>query len=514
MFVPATMDRRFRGMQRKSGAYNVPAPTGGLNARDSLTDMDALDAVTLTNAFPEATNVVVRGGYAPWATGLGAPVRTLMTWNGLTGVDKLFGGAGTSIWDVTASGPATLALGSLANVDFQWTNMKTAGGLFLLYVNGADPYGAFDGSTWTNPAITGPSSATFANVCTFKERAWFSVKDSLDLYYLGLQSIAGAATVFPMGSVFHRGGYVIGLGSFSNDAGEGPDDFFVVVTNNGEVAVYQGTDPSSATTWSLVGRFDVGMPIGRRCCVRWNGDLAIITQDGMISMQAALRFDRSSIQKAAITGKIQTLFSQYASAYKANFGWSPCIYPRQRYLIINVPTVTNASQVQLVMNTLTGSWCTFEGMNAGCWGVANDLLYFGGNDGTVHQANNGFLDNGDQINWVVQPAWQMPGGAANKFFKMVRPVMITGGGVSFGISVLVDFDTNVPIGAPSSTPFVGAVWPMTWPWIWGGENILDQRWQSVGAIGTWASIYLSGAVGGGSCSINNFELVAERGGVL
>lgn len=514
MFAPASMDRRFRGLRAKSGAYNLPAPTGGLNARDSYTDMDALDAIVLTNVFPEASYCAVRGGYAPWATGLGGPVRSLMTWNGLTGVDKMFGAAGSSIWDASASGAASAVVTSLANVDFQWTNIKTAGGLYLIYVNGADPTGAYDGTTWTTPAITGADSATFVNVCQFKERLWFAVEDSLDLYYLGLQSIAGAATVFPMGSVFRRGGYVIGLGTFSNDSGLGPDDYFVIITNNGEIAVYQGTDPSSATTWSLVGRFDVGMPLGRRATVRWNGDLGIITQDGMVSMQAALRFDRASIQRATITGKIQTLFSQYAAQYRTNFGWSPCIFPKARYLIVNVPQVANSTQIQLVMNTLTGSWCSFEGMNAGCWGVANDTLYFGGNDGIVYQAAVGGLDDGEPIDWQAQTAWQMPGGAANKFFKMVRPVMVTGGSVQFNIGVYVDFALNAPVGFPTSIPVSGATWPMTWPWTWPVENVLVQDWQSVGAIGTWVSAYIAGTSAGGTCQINSFEIVAEKGGIL
>lgn len=514
MFAPANLDRRFRGMRQQSAAYNLPAPTGGLNARDAYTDMDPLDAIVLTNVFPEANYDIVRNGYASWATGLGGPVRSLLTWNGLTGLDKIFGGAGSNIWDVSSSGAASAVVTGFTNVDFQWTNIKTAGGLYLIYVNGADPTGAFDGTTWTEPAITVADSSTFVNVCQFKERLWFAVKDSLDLYYLGLQSIAGAAVLFPLGSVFRRGGFVIGLGTFSNDAGEGPDDFFVIVTSNGEIAVYQGTDPSSANTWTLVGRFDVGMPLGRRCTVRWNGDLGIITQDGVVSMQAALRFDRASIQKATITGKIQTLFGQYASSYKNNFGWSPCLYPRSRYLIINVPTVTNTTQVQLVMNTITGAWCQFENMNAGCWGVANDLLYFGGNDGVVYQADDGQFDMSGPINWAVQTSWQMPGGAQNKFFKMVRPVMITGGGVSFRIGTHVDFDSTTPSGAVPVTPITGAVWPMTWPWTWGGQNLIDQRWQSVGAIGTWVSLHLEGASNGGSCQINNFEILAERGGVL
>jgi hypothetical protein len=192
----------------------------------------------------------------------------------------------------------------------------------------------------------------------------------------------------------------------------------------------------------------------------------------------------------------------------------PCVYPRARYLIVNVPQLEDMTQVQLVMNTVTGSWCQFTGLNAGCWAVANDLLYFGGNDGIVYQADDGYLDNGGQINWQLQTAWQMPGGAQNKFFKMVRPVMLTGGGIGFRISVSVDFATPLPSGSLSTTPFIGATWTLTWPWTWGSGNVLDQRWQSVGALGTWASIYIEGVSGGGSCQINNFEMIAERGGPL
>ncbi len=337
-----------------------------------------------------------------------------------------------------------------------------------MLVNGADSMRSFDGTTWATPAITVATSSTFINVAQFKERLWFVQKDSLDLWYLGIQAIAGAATLFPMGSVFRRGGYIMAIGSFSRDAGEGPDDFFTIVTNNGEVAVYQGTDPDSATTWALVGMFDVGKPIGRRCMARLNGDLTIITQDGVISMQAALEFDRSAGQKAAITAKIQTLFSQYASRYRLNFGWQPCVYPKSRYLIVNIPMVPDLSQSQLVMNTVTGAWTQFSGMNAGCWGVANDQLYFGGDAGTTFQADNGYLDNSGSIPWAARTAWQMYSGASNKLFSAVRPVMLTGGSASFAIQVDVDFQTTTPTGYITSPMVSGMTWPWTRPGTWGG----------------------------------------------
>lgn len=516
MFAPAVADPRFRAMRQVSTPYNLPAPTGGLNARDAYTDMDKHDAVTLTNVFPEASYCAVRKGHAEWATGLGAPIRSLMTWYGSSGVDKLFAGAGSSIFDATASGASAAAVTGLGSVDFQWTNLENAGGQHLLAVNGVDKMQAYDGASWSEPAITGVDSATFTNVCQFKERLWFATADSLDLYYLDIQAIAGPASPFPVGAVARRGGKVVGIGTYSYDAGDGADDYLAIVTSSGEVIVYEGTDPNSATTWSLVGRFDVGLPIGRRCCLRWNGDLAILTQDGVVSMRAAQQFSRESIQKASITGKIQTLFSQLAQTYKANFGWMLCTYPNSRYLIVNVPEIESNTQTQLVMNTITGSWCKFAGMSGGCWGVANDLLYFGGNDGIVYQAENGYLDNGSAIGWEMQTAWQMPGGASNKFFTMVRPTMLVGTGVTFAIGVNIDFATSLPTGylpgiaSASST----MVWPWTWPGTWGGSNLLDSRWQSTGGIGTWASVHLLGTVDGAPCNVNSFDLLAEKGGPL
>ncbi len=515
-FLPASIDRRWALKRQKTIAFNLPAPVGGLNFRDALTGMKPNDAVGMENVFPEATYLAVRGGHALTSTGMTSPVRSLMTWNGLTGVDKIFAGAGTTIWDISTATASSTGVTGLANVDFQWTNIKTPGGIYLIYVNGANSMGAFDGTTWTNPVVTGATSSTFANVCAFKERLWFTVVDSLDVYYLGVQSIAGAATVYPLGSVFHRGGYVIGMGTFSNDAGEGPDDYMCFVSSNGEVAVYAGTDPASVNTFALMGRFDVGMPIGRRCTIRWNGDLGILTQDGIVSMKAALQFSRESIQKASITGKIQTLFSQLSGLYRTNFGWMMMTYPKARYLIVNIPQITNDTQTQLVMNTITGSWCQFTDLDGGCWGVANDKLYFGGNAGDVFQADVGFDDLGADIDWMVQTSWQMLGGAFNKFFTLVRPTMLVGVGVEYGISINVDFVHEHPaISLSAIAPTTSSmIWAWTWPGVWGGQNILDNRWQTAGALGTWSSVHMHGLVHGGACQVNSFELCGEKGGPL
>lgn len=507
--LTATSGKARRAVSR---SYALPFPTGGINARDALTGMSPTDAINLVNVFPEANYGAVRRGYASNTTGLGAAVETLMVWNGSTGTDKIFGAAGTKFWTV-AGGASSSVVTGLTNARWQWTNIATAGGQFLVLCNGADPVQEYDGTTWTVPTITGATSSTFVGVTQFKSRLWFYQINSLNLYYLPAQSIAGTVSQFPLGSVFRRGGYITGFGSFSMDAGEGIDDYFCIATNNGEVAMYQGTDPTSANTWSLVGLYSIGRPIGRRCMVNLSGDLGIITQDGITSMKAALQFDRSAGQKAEVTSNIQTLFGTLSRSYNTNFGWQPCVFPSARYLIVNVPAITGTSQSQLVMNTVTGAWTTFVGFNAGCWATANDLLYFGGNAGTVYQADTGFQDNGANINFEIQTSWQMHDGDSNKMFKGVQPVMLTGGNVQYAIGLDVDFSSQAPAGLLNTGPATGMTWPFTWPGMWGGQSFLDARWHSVGAIGTWSSVHVLGATKGSACQVNSFNLIAEQGGV-
>jgi hypothetical protein len=48
------------------------------------------------------------------------------------------------------------------------------------------------------------------------------------------------------------------MADWSIDAGIGIDDYAAFISDQGEVALYKGSDPTSATTWALVGTFWVG----------------------------------------------------------------------------------------------------------------------------------------------------------------------------------------------------------------------------------------------------------------
>ena len=51
----------------RSYNYTLPAPTGGLNARDSLDMMSETDAIVMDNYYPSETKVCLRGGYRSYA---------------------------------------------------------------------------------------------------------------------------------------------------------------------------------------------------------------------------------------------------------------------------------------------------------------------------------------------------------------------------------------------------------------------------------------------------------------
>lgn len=141
--------------QAPAQTLTLPAPVGGLNARDALAAMPAGDAVTLDNFFPGTTSVDLRAGYENWSTGYPAAVESLMTYNGPTS-SKMFAASGTAFYDATAKAAVGAAVVSgLSNARWQHANMGTPGGQFLVCVNGDDYPEVYTGSVWQVVAAVG-----------------------------------------------------------------------------------------------------------------------------------------------------------------------------------------------------------------------------------------------------------------------------------------------------------------------------------------------------------------------
>lgn len=506
-------------VQTARGSSGLKAPVGGLNVRDALADMDPLDATLLDNLFPRANDVTLRKGHAAHATGMTGTIQTLMQWGGPSS-NKLKAANNGNIYDVTAAGAVGGAeVTGLSVNKWQWVNFATAGGKFLVACNGTDAVRNYDGSSWTSPTITGPSSsAAFIQVVSFKRRLWFVEKDTQDAWYLPVVSISGTAVKFSVGDQFKLGGKLVAIGTMSRDAGDGADDYLCFISSKGEVSVWQGTDPASAVTWALVGNYRVGFPIGNRAVVDVAGDLGVLSSDGVVSVSQMMQLDRASAARAAITDKIQSLFNQYVTSYSANDGWMPLVYPKGNYVLFNVP-FSSTQYVQLVMNTITGSWCRFTGLNGYCWGLMGDDLYFGGTNGVVYKADTGYQDNGGVITAELRTSWNYFGDTSRgvqKFFTFARPVFSTDGAPSILFNLNTDFQNLDPTGsisasAPANTLWGTALWGSGQ---WGGDSTVITNWNNPQAIGYCAAARMRITSSGASFMLNSFDIQMQRGGPI
>jgi hypothetical protein len=142
---------------RKAMTTSMAAPIGGWNNRDSLAEMPPLDAVQMVNFFPTPTDVQLRKGYTKTCTGITGQVYTLINYPTSSGY-KLFAFAGSSIYDATSS-TATVVFTGLSNAKWQFVNMSTSGGDFIIACNGVDPVLIYDGSIWAFMATTSTAQA-------------------------------------------------------------------------------------------------------------------------------------------------------------------------------------------------------------------------------------------------------------------------------------------------------------------------------------------------------------------
>ncbi len=498
--------------RRIANTVTFPAPTGGWNARDALASMGKGDAVILDNFVAKNTEVVLRSGSADHVTGITGTVETLCTYSKANGTYQMFAAAGSAIYDVTAAGAVGAAVQSgLTNARWQTTNFATAGGKFLYMVNGADAARYYDGSAWTNAAITGVTPSSLVHVNVYQRRLWFVEKDSMKVWYLPVVSIAGAAQSFDLSSLFGQGGYLVAMATISADSGTGMDDFAVFISSEGEIAVYKGIDPSSAATWYLVGVFTVGAPVGRRCFTQYGADALIISKDGVLPLSKALLSARTNTS-IAISDKIQQAMSEATSAYSSVFGWEITVYPEENLVLMNVP-ISSTTSYQYVMFSINGSWSRFTGWNASCFARMGSSLYMG-TANKVMKAYTGLSDNGGNIYGEALASFQYHGGMASKRYTMARPIIsIENANVGILLGLNLDFDQTAPTGLPTIAPIAVGLWDSaTWDVSnWGGSFTISKGWQSVGGVGYCAALHMKASAQSSGFKWQSVDYIFERG---
>lgn len=515
-----TAATRIPSKTRRASTASVAAPLGGWNARDPIGAMRKLDAVQITNWFPGTGSLAPRKGYTRFCTGITGQVESLMTYNSGT-ASKLFAAATTKIYNVTAGGTVGAAVvSSLTNARWQYVNFTVAAtASYMLCVNGADKMRIFDGTNWHADGdgspydVTNVDTATCININVFKNRIWLIPTGTLKAWYLPINAIGGAAVALDMSALVQQGGYLMAGMNWTIDAGYGMDDYLAFITSQGEVLVWRLTDPTTPTGIALIGVYNLGSPVGRRCWVKYGGDLLIITQDGVIPMAEGLQSSRLD-PRINITDKIQKAVSAAVTAHGSKFGWELLLLSKENQLYLNVPVTEGNYQQQYVQNNITKSWCNFTGWNANCWALLNDDPYFGSNT-FVGKAWNGNVDHVSNIESFALQAFSSYGSSRQKQAKMIRFHLLSSGVPKPAGNVNVDYDLS-DTTAPLSAMIVAATWDAdTWDHAsWAATLAPSADWQGVDSIGYTFAPALKVSSQGMDLEWLSTDIVFEEGGVL
>lgn len=375
--------------------------------------------------------------------------------------------------------------------------------------------------TISYPKITGLTNGvtSIKDVQVYASRVWLIEKDSFRVWYLPLNSVAGAANSIDFSSLYILGGSLAGMVTWQVASSYGVNTYVGFVSTQGEVLLYQGSDPSNAATWSKVGQFRIGRPIGQRFYERAGDDTLLITSDGIIPMSKAAITDRKS-QSDAISYKIIQLINTDMGAYGDLNGWQVMFYPFGNKLFVNVPkgaAIASTSNIQYVMNTITNKWCRYTDVAANCWALYRDKIFFGG-AGKVYVAEYGNNDDGAAITAVCTPAYSYfasPG--QQKLFTAVRPIVTTNGTFQPAIGLATDFSGSASTSSPVlSQAVVEAIWDtVLWDVTpWNTPTKVSRNWQWIGGVGFSATMTMASMTKDMAISWASTDFTYERGGIF
>lgn len=477
-----------------------PAPVKGWVTAANLANAKPGQALILENFFPTQTGIQPRGGRAKQATIGTVAVERVFHYTG-AGVSKLFAADETTISNITS--PADPDVAPTPDVTGQTSGyyadalFTTTGGTFLVLVNGADKMQRFDGSVWlqitaaSTDAITGVDTADLSHVWIYRNRMFFIEKDTLDVHYLSVDSIAGALGTKSLGGIFRRGVSLLFGATWSRDSGDGLNDLCVMVTTEGEIAIFNGSDPSGADPgdFDLVGRYDITKPLGKNVTMTAGGDLLVLTEDGIVPVSEAVTKDSAALSLSAVTRQIEPDWQTFVRA-RGTTPWEIAKWPSHNLAVISTPAAAEGdAEFCLVVNVETGAWTKYTNWDVRSLDVFEDRLFFGDRNGVIWEGETTGADGDDTIYCTyVGHADHLSSPGVTKTVHQMRSSFVARLPFIPKVSCSVNYTINLPT-PPAVAPLTGAGWDVSlWDvGVWDDPGtdatMIQTRWTSVGVTG-------------------------------
>lgn len=503
--------------------FTMSPPYAGLDLVSPIDNMEPQYALELVNVFPGGGAPTVRLGYEQFANiSVSTPIKLIAPLYLKDGSQELIACTGTKIYSVSTTGTATDKTGTTTPTSGDWQWVTYANNIYLC--NGQDNAQVYTGTgNCADVTFTGVTKNLLINVTAYKERLYFVEKNTAKVWYGGLQ-VTGtggtpALTAFDFQYVFNRGGYLVGIGSYSNSANVAAQDYFWACSSQGEIVFYSGTYAGDATTWGLVARYYIGRPLGYRAFVRVNQDVWIITEQGIVPISALFQSDPEAALQA-VSYRINPLISEAAVNFPFDHQWSGFFWGAGRRVYISYPTTGNACKF-LVYSIDTKGWTQFQlfsDEHALASTTFNGYPYYASSTGIVWKGETGQADaktaiDSQAITYAGRTAFSFYGSRSNyKAFKDIRPIIKTKRGVTLAIGLDVDFKRTPTVTTVTTPTGVYTPWGSPWGSAWSAdiEYIFD-RYATKGQ-GHCAAIRFGGSVKNSTMQILGFEIRYDMGG--
>jgi hypothetical protein len=516
---------------------HIPAPLGE-NAVSPASALPEGDASVVINALSGDGGLKPRPGFREHSINVGSgEVRAIIPYHGSdASKDRLFATTSSIIKDCTAGGASPTTVHSFATSDSATgygvsAAFVTAADRYLVYTDETNGYLLYSqsGDTWAAGSVTGVTAANLVFVLSWKNRLWFVERNSSRAWYMPLASISGTANKFDFGEVFPTGGYLVGLWSWTVDAGAGADDMLVAVSSTGDVVVYAGTDPQYPNmrqlgAWSLG-----GLPAGRRIATQQGGDILLLTLLGALPLSKLISGE--AVTPATYeTYKERPRIREALTTQRDLRGWDIVLHP-DNFLLVNTPGISGAPQEQFAMSYATKGWSRFRGLDILSGGVWQGLFYFGTRDGRVckmtgyvdNVSHNGGIANARAIDSFILDRFDTGGRASQKQVHLLRTSYLIRD-IPPGVRATVRYDYNTDEETGALEPVLISITTTVWdtgawdvdPW----DNALAVRPRAVYSVVHGAEGCGVAAAAGTHmnttdyCVFVGWDLAWEEGGIL
>jgi hypothetical protein len=371
--------------------------------------------------------------------------------------------------------------------------------------------------------ITGANTSSFTHVNVYRNRLYFVSNVENSIFYLPVDSIGGAAGALSLSGIFRKGGRPYFTATWSSESGSASlNDYLVVVSTEGEAAIFQGSFPGDPQ-WTLVAVVEISRPLGINGWMKAGGDIVVATERGMIPISAARVKDPAALALDAVSRLIEPTWRAEVAA-RRTFPWEVAKWDDKSAFLVNAPVTTAINnRITLVGNLQTGAWCRYTGWDNRCFLVSDGQLYFGCNDGTIRQAEISGYDVDQPYNCQVAFAWDHMGNPAyRKSIKQAKAEFLTDIPFNIRLSASTDYMQEFPIPPnvmPSTeTPSLWDVgkWDVA-QWDDGAVPVRrTTRWRSVSRTGEIFSFQVQVPMGNDrapNAELTIVHLIFEGGGI-